>query len=113
MMHAGEQAQLAQAVATANRRRTGLGRLAIVLVMQATHEDKDQRIRSLDQPLATGRMMIADDVSSILAERADAWRPGGRSTDDVLDAAQRVGERCGVIADPRNEPARVVRGLGF
>lgn len=113
MMHAGEQAQLAAAVAVVNRKRAGAGKPAIALRFQATHEDKDQRVRSLDHPLSTGRMLVAGSVPAVLGERADAWRPGGHSVDDVLDAAQRVGEMCGVIADPRNQPARVVRGLAF
>jgi hypothetical protein len=110
MMHAGEQAQLTAMVADVNRKRVGAGKRPIVLRFKATHEDKDQRVRSLDHPLSTGRMLVAESVPAILGERADAWRPGGKCVDDVLDATQRIGEACGVIGGAERD-ARWVRGF--
>ncbi len=67
---------------------------SIGLVFQATTENKETRIRSLDTPWQTGRLAVATTVDDVLARRADAWDPGKtRNVDDVLDAVQRVAEK--------------------
>jgi len=100
MMHAAERVQLEELWQAMVVARTALGKRPLGLTFRPTTEDKDQRVRSLDEPLATGRLMVADAVSPMLAERADAWRPGGRCVDDILDAVQRVAEMTGAIAGP-------------
>jgi len=107
MMHDSEQQALAAAWESMNRKRVNGGRRKLVLRFVATTENKEQRIRSLDHPLSTGRLLISGAVGAALGERADAWRPGRRCTDDILDAVQRVGEMTGVIVKPSDVIAAI------
>lgn len=96
MMHEAERLELQRLWADMNRRRVDTDRRPLGLTFQHTHEDKEQRIRSLDTPFQHGRLCVLHGIDDVLARRAAVWDPARNNVDDVLDAVQRVAERCGV-----------------